>query len=93
VLEGITRDALIVTAEDLGYKVVEMQISRDHLYIADELFCCGTAAEVVPVTEVDFRTIGNGKMGPVTRALQREFHCAVHGEGKRSDDWLAYVND
>jgi branched-chain amino acid aminotransferase len=91
VLEGITRDALLALAADLGYKVVETLISRDQLYIADECFVCGTAAELSPVTEIDFRTIGDGKMGPVTRALQKEFFQVVHGEHARSTDWLAYV--
>jgi len=91
VLEGITRDALMELAEGLGYPVVETQISRDQLYIADECFVCGTAAEVVPVTEIDFRTIGSGKMGPITRAIQKEFFALVHGEHARSAEWLDYV--
>ena len=91
VLEGITRDALMQLAEGLGHRVVETQISRDQLYIADECFVCGTAAEVVPVTEIDFRVIGSGKMGPVTRAIQKEFFALVHGEHARSAEWLDYV--
>ncbi len=90
-LEGITRDALMTLAGDLGYKVVETLISRDHLYIADECFVCGTAAEVVPVTEIDFRPVGCGGMGPVTRAIQKEFYAAVHGRHARSAEWLSYV--
>ncbi len=93
VLEGITRDALITVARDLGYSVVETQLSRDHLYIADECFVSGTAAEVVPVTEIDFRTIGTGRRGPVTHALQKAFHAVVHGEDSRYAHWLTYVND
>lgn len=92
ILEGITRDALMTLAADLGYRVVETQISRDHLYIADEIFCSGTAAEVIAVSEVDFRVIGDGKMGPVTRAIQQEFHAAIHGGHARSAGWLDYVN-
>ena len=91
VLEGITRDALMGVAADLGYKVVEGQISRDQLYVADECFCCGTAAEVVAVTEIDFRGIGTGKMGTITRELQREFHKLVTGKHARSAGWLDYV--
>jgi len=92
VLEGITRDALIALAGDLNYEVKEAMISRDQLYIADEVFVCGTAAEVVSVTEVDFRTIGSGRMGPVTRALQQVFHATVCGNHPRSAGWLTYVN-
>jgi branched-chain amino acid aminotransferase len=91
VLEGITRDALMAVAADLGYRVVETQISRDQLYIADECFVCGTAAEVVPVTEIDFRTIGDGCMGPVTRTIQAAFRSLVSGTHPRSAQWLDYV--
>jgi len=93
ILEGITRDSLMVLARDLGYQVVEEQISRDQLYIADEVFLCGTAAEVVPVREIDFRTIGSPDRWPVTRALQTAFLEAVHGTGKRSHEWLDYVDE
>ena len=90
-LEGITRDSLIQVAVDLGYEVREQLISRDHLYISDELFVCGTAAEVVAVTELDFRTIGSGRMGPITHALQTAFHSVVSGKHPRSKEWLDYV--
>jgi len=93
ILEGITRDALITLAADLGYEVREERISRDQLYIADELFVCGTAAEVVPVREVDFRVIGKGRRGPVAQALQRAFFQTVHGEGARAFEWLDYVDE
>jgi branched-chain amino acid aminotransferase len=92
VLEGITRDALITLARDLGYAVVEQMISRDQLYNADEVFACGTAAEVNALREIDFRTIGLGRMGPVTRAVQQEFHKAVHGSHPRSAEWLMCIN-
>jgi branched-chain amino acid aminotransferase len=88
ILEGITRDSVITLAGDLGYRVVEEPISRDQLYIADEVFVCGTAAEVTPVREVDYRTIGNGRRGPVAQALQEEFFKTVKGEGVRSSEWL-----
>ena len=91
ILEGITRDSLITQAHDLGYSVVEEPISRDQLYIADEVFVCGTAAEVVALREIDFRTIGDGKAGPVTRALQHEFDKLVNGRHARSAEWLAPV--
>jgi branched-chain amino acid aminotransferase len=91
ILEGITRDSLIALAGDLGYEVAEESISRDQLYIADEVFVCGTAAEVVALREIDFRTIGSGKMGPVTRALQQEFDKLVMGRHARSSKWFAPV--
>ncbi len=91
ILEGITRDTLITLAADLDYPVVEETISRDQLYIADEVFACGTAAEVTPVTRIDHRPVGNGKRGPVTKRLQESFFKAVEGKGKRSTEWLEYV--
>jgi branched-chain amino acid aminotransferase len=91
ILEGITRDTLITLARDLGHSVVEEPISRDQLYIADEVFVCGTAAEVVALREIDFRVIGGGKTGPVTRALQLEFDNLVNGQHVRSAQWLAPV--
>ena len=92
VLEGITRDSLITIAQDLGYEVVEAMISRDHLYIADEVFVSGTAAECVALREIDFRTIGAGKMGPVTRAVQQAYQAVIHGRHPRSPEWLDYVD-
>ena len=91
ILEGITRDSLITLARDLGYSVIEEAISRDQLYIADEVFVCGTAAEVVGLREIDFRVIGDGKTGPVTRAMQEEFHALVAGRHARSAQWFAPV--
>jgi len=91
ILEGITRDTLIMLARDLGYPVVEEPISRDQLYIADEVFVCGTAAEVVALREIDFRVINDGRAGPVTRALQQEFDKLVIGRHARSSQWLAPV--
>jgi branched-chain amino acid aminotransferase len=91
VLEGLTRDALITIARDLGYTVREAPISRDQLYRADEVFVCGTAAEVVALREIDFRPIGAGRMGPVTAALQRAFEAAVHGREPRYESWLTRV--
>lgn len=91
ILEGITRDALITIARDLGYEVVEQPISRDQLYIADEIFVCGTAAEVIALREIDFRTIGAGRMGPITRSIQRAFHAAIRGRDDRYRTWLSPV--
>jgi len=92
VLEGITRDALVTLARDLGYEVIEQPIARDQLYVADEVFVCGTAAECIALREIDFRVIGAGKMGPVTRAVQQAFHAAIRGQHPRSAEWLDYVN-
>jgi branched-chain amino acid aminotransferase len=92
ILEGITRDSLVTLAKDLGIPVGEQLVSRDHLYVADEALVCGTAAEVVAVTEIDFRKIGNGHMGPVTRKLQQAFRSVVRGEHPRSAEWLESVN-
>jgi branched-chain amino acid aminotransferase len=93
ILEGITRDSLLTLARDLGHEVREQPVSRDQLYLADEVFVCGTAAEVVAVREIDGRTIGSGRMGPVTRSLQQAFHAAVRGENERYERWLTYVRD
>jgi len=91
ILEGVTRDSIITLAEDLGYTVLEEPISRDQLYVADEVFVCGTAAECVAVSEIDYRMIGQGRMGPVTRQLQQAFFETVRGDGARSAEWLDYV--
>jgi branched-chain amino acid aminotransferase len=93
ILEGLTRDALLTLARDLGYPVYEQLIGRDQLYIADEIFVSGTAAEVVAVTEVDFRTIGTGRMGPVTKEIQKAFHAVIRGQNPRYCSWLDYVNE
>jgi len=92
VLEGITRDTIKTLANELGYPVLESQVSRDQLYIADEVFVCGTAAECIALCEIDFRTIGDGKMGPVTHAVQKAFQAAIRGRHPRSAEWLDYVN-
>jgi len=91
-LEGITRDAVITLARDLGYRVEETPITRDLLYIADEAFMTGTAAEVVPVRSVDTRIIGEGRRGPVTHALQQAFYENARGRGKFSGQWLDIVS-
>ncbi len=93
ILEGITRDSILNLANDLGYKVVEQPMSRDQLYAADEVFVSGTAAECTAVCEIDFRTIGSGRMGPMTRAIQKDFFAAVRGKHARSAQWLSYVDD
>lgn len=91
ILEGITRDSILTLARDLGIKVSEEPISRDQLYISDEVFVSGTAAEVVAIREIDFRSIGNGKAGPVTRALQEQFAKLTSGKHARSEKWLSHV--
>ena len=93
ILGGITRDALLVIARNLGYDVLEQPISRDMLYTSDEVFVCGTAAEVVGLSEIDFRKIGSGKTGPVARALQKAFTAVVHGKDSQYESWLSYVAD
>jgi branched-chain amino acid aminotransferase len=93
ILEGITRDSILAICRDLDLKIVEQPISRDQLYVADELFVCGTAAECIAVCEVDFRTIGSGRLGPITRQIQQTFHATVTGHGAHSKEWLSYVKD
>jgi branched-chain amino acid aminotransferase len=91
VLEGITRDSIQTLAGDLGYPLSEGLVSRDQLYLADEVFVVGTASEVNAVREIDGRKIGTGALGPVTRALQDAYHSLVRGEHARSEGWLTYV--
>jgi branched-chain amino acid aminotransferase len=88
-LEGITRDSVMVIADDLGYPVLEESLVRTDLYTADEMFMTGSAAEVVPVRSVDHRTIGPA--GPVTLDLQQTFFKAVHGELPEYEEWLERV--
>jgi len=91
ILPGITRDTIITLARELGYEVTETMMLREMLYLADELFFTGSAAEVTPIRSVDRITIGNGKCGPVTRRLQAEFFALI--EGKRPDrhNWLTFI--
>lgn len=91
VLEGITRHTIHTIAKDLGYDVLEQPISRDQLYIADEVFVCGTAAECIGLSEIDFRTIGDGRTGPVTRAIQNMYHDAIRGKVEKYEQWCEYV--
>ena len=91
VLEGITRDCVLTLAEEMGLKIVETKITRDELYIADEVFLCGTAAEITPVREVDHRTIGEGRPGPVTQEIQKRFFKVVKGEDESHAKWLDLV--
>jgi branched-chain amino acid aminotransferase len=93
ILDGITRDSVITLARDAGITVREEKFVRERLYEADEIFLTGTAAEVVGVREVDFRTIGKGATGPVTRELQHAYRQAVRGEHSRSVEWLTVIAD
>ncbi|MDQ5903942.1 MAG: branched-chain amino acid aminotransferase [Pseudomonadota bacterium] len=88
---GITRETVIRLAADLGYQVVSKPITRDDIYIADEAFFTGTAAEVTPIRELDNRTIGEGKRGPITTKLQARFFDLVNGRLPEYADWLAKV--
>jgi branched-chain amino acid aminotransferase len=93
VLEGITRHTIHTIAKDLGYDVLEQPISRDQLYIADEVFVCGTAAECIGLSEIDFRKIGDGKTGPVTRAIQKVYHELIRGRVAKYEEWCDYVEE
>ena len=91
ILPGITRDSIITIARDKGYELVEERFTRDELYTADEAFFTGTAAEVTPIREVDGRTIGEGRRGPVTTKLQNAFFDCVNGKAERYRGWLTPV--
>ena len=90
-LEGITRNTVIKLAEDAGLEVIERRITRDEVYIADEAFFTGTAAEVTPIRELDNRTIGSGTPGPLTKQLQKVYLDAVEGRLSEYDSWLTYI--
>jgi branched-chain amino acid aminotransferase len=90
-LDGITRKTVIALAGGLGLQVVEKRITRDEVYIADEAFFTGTAAEVTPIREVDGRAIGGGTRGPVTEKLQKLYFDQVHGRRDEHPEWLTLV--
>jgi branched-chain amino acid aminotransferase len=91
VLPGITRDTVLRLAEDLGIPLVETIIPREMLYIADEVFFSGTAAEITPIRSIDRITIGSGQRGPVTARLQKEFFAVTSGTGPDRHGWLTPV--
>jgi len=91
-LEGITRATILDFACDMGLEVRERRITRDEVYIAEEAFFTGTAAEVLPIRELDGRQIGEGKRGPITEKLQAKYFAAVKGELPEHSDWLTLVN-
>lgn len=91
ILEGITRDSVMQLARERNIPVAEERFTRDAMYVADEVFVTGTAAELTPVRELDGRTIGSGKPGPITKALQKSFFEIVRGEDKTHASWLTRV--
>jgi branched-chain amino acid aminotransferase len=91
-LEGVTRATIITFAEEMGMQVQERSITRDEVYVADECFFTGTAAEVTPIREVDGRQIGNGARGPLTEKLQTLYFDQVYGRKVSHPEWLTYVN-
>ncbi|MGZ8162164.1 MAG: branched-chain amino acid transaminase [Methylobacter sp.] len=90
-LEGITRDTIMTIAAEQGLQVIEKRITRDEVYIADEAFFTGSAAEVTPIREYDGRAIGNGGRGPITAKLQSLYFDYVHGRKDDHAEWLTYV--
>jgi branched-chain amino acid aminotransferase len=92
ILDGITRRSIMQIAQDLGYTVVERNVARAEMYLADEVFMSGTAAELVPVREVDDHPIGTGEPGEITQVLQAAFDDAIHGRSERYREWLDVVD-
>jgi branched-chain amino acid aminotransferase len=92
VLAGITRDSVITLAKEMSFEVREQTLPREMLYVADEVFFCGTAAEVTPIRSVDRITVGRGRRGPITEALQQRFYEVVTGRAEDKWGWLQYVN-
>lgn len=90
-LDGITRRTVMKLAEDLGYKVRERRITRDEIYVADEAFFTGTAAEVTPIRELDNRAIGSGSRGPITQKLQATYLAQVKGQREEYPEWLSHI--
>ncbi|MCL4457032.1 MAG: branched-chain amino acid transaminase [Nitrospirae bacterium] len=91
ILEGITRDSIITIAKDSRIDVKEERFTRDEIYIADEAFFTGTAAEVTPIRELDGRKIGEGKAGKITKKLQSIFFDVVKGKNKKYESWITYI--
>jgi len=90
-LDGITRATVMQLAQEAGYRIVVKRITRDEVYVADEAFFTGTAAEVTPIREVDNRKIGTGKRGPITEMLQSKYFDVVQGRSEEYADWLTYI--
>jgi branched-chain amino acid aminotransferase len=92
ILDGITRRSILQICQDLGYKVIERDVARAEMYLADEVFMSGTAAEIVPVCEIDNHKLGAGQPGEITRVLQKEFDDAIHGRTERYREWLDVIH-
>ncbi|MEY3047324.1 MAG: branched-chain amino acid transaminase [Burkholderiaceae bacterium] len=90
-LDGITRDSVMTIAKDFGIEIIEKRITRDEIYCADEAFFTGTAAEVTPIRELDDRTIGEGRRGPITETIQTSFFDAVSGKAPKYQSWLSPI--
>ncbi len=90
-LNGITRNTIITLAKAQGIEIVERDIPREYLYLCDELFMCGTAAEITPIRSVDGRQVGAGKPGPVTRRIQDLYFGLFDGRTADAHGWLEYV--
>jgi branched-chain amino acid aminotransferase len=91
ILEGVTRDTILTLAREEGFTVSEEMVTRDQLYLADEAFFTGTAAEVTPIREVDHRVVGDGKVGPITKRLQQRYFDVVKGSDDSHPEWLTRV--
>lgn len=91
ILLGITRDTVLTLASDLGYKVQQEVLTREMAYLADEAFMTGTAAEITPIKSIDQLPVGNGKVGPITKAIQKQFFGIVNGQLADYHGWLTYV--
>ncbi|PAF43099.1 branched-chain amino acid transaminase [Helicobacter sp. 11S03491-1] len=91
-LESITQATVIEIAKDIGIEVIQRRMTRDEVYIADEAFFTGTAAEITPVKELDFRIIGSGRTGPITQKLQKEFFDIVMGKNPKYSHYLTYIH-
>jgi branched-chain amino acid aminotransferase len=92
ILPGITRDTVMTLAKDLGLEVSEQRFTRDEMYIADEMFFSGTAAEVTGIREIDGRKIGAGSMGPITQKIQSTYFDVIRGRAPRYQHWLDYYD-
>lgn len=92
ILGGITRDTVMTLARERGYKIVESRMTRDFLYVCQEIFVVGTAAEVTPIREIDHRQIGDGKPGPVAKAVQEAYFDLVKGGASEHEEWLTFVS-
>jgi branched-chain amino acid aminotransferase len=93
ILPGITRHTIITLAREMGYEVVETMMLREMLYIADEVFFTGSAAEVTPIRSVDKIQVGAGKCGPITKKLQQAFFAVIDGKAEDKHGWLTFVRE